>query len=71
MGIAIIGSAATQAGFGAGASARGEFHCTECGYGITVHHILPTCPMCRGTAALPSRRPSPADGRSRSPTPHA
>ena len=49
MGIAIIGSAATQAGFGAGASARGEFQCTECGYGITVHHVLPTCPMCRGT----------------------
>ena len=55
MGIAIIGSAATRAGFTAGLAARGEFHCTECGYGITVHRILPTCPMCRGTEWHPDR----------------
>lgn len=54
MGIAIIDSAATKAGFGAGAPARGEFHCTECSYGINVHRVLPTCPMCRGTAWKPS-----------------
>lgn len=53
MGIAIIGSAATQAGFVAGIAARGDFHCTECGYGITVHRVLPTCPMCRGTEWKP------------------
>ena len=54
MGIAIIRAAATQAGFGAGAAARGEFHCTDCGYGIIVHHVLPTCPMCRSTDWQPS-----------------
>jgi hypothetical protein len=54
MGIAIIGADATQAGFAAGAAARGEFHCADCGYGITVHHTLPTCPMCRGIDWQPS-----------------
>jgi Zn finger protein HypA/HybF involved in hydrogenase expression len=54
MGIAIIGSAGMQAGLGAGAAARGEFHCTDCGYGIVVHRVLPTCPMCRGTDWQPS-----------------
>jgi Zn finger protein HypA/HybF involved in hydrogenase expression len=52
MGIAIIGTS-TQAGLVAGAAARGEFHCTECGYGISVHRALPTCPMCHGTEWLP------------------
>jgi hypothetical protein len=54
MGIAIIDSAGTQAGFGAGAPARGEFHCTDCSYGINVRRILPACPMCRGTDWQPS-----------------
>ncbi len=30
----------------AGASARGEFRCTGCGYGVTVYRQLPRCPMC-------------------------
>jgi rubredoxin len=33
----------------AGAAARGEFHCSNCGYGVTVHATLPRCPMCAGT----------------------
>jgi rubredoxin len=33
----------------AGATARGEFHCSKCGYGVTVHAALPCCPMCAGT----------------------
>jgi hypothetical protein len=34
--------------FAAGTEAAGEFHCAECGYGITVRSRLPECPMCRG-----------------------
>lgn len=34
--------------FSAGTDAAGEFHCAECGYGVTVRRILPQCPMCRG-----------------------
>ena len=26
-----------------------EYHCTGCGYGVTVHGTLPTCPMCAET----------------------
>jgi hypothetical protein len=33
-----------------GVSAKGEFHCSECGYGVTVFRQLPTCPMCGGDA---------------------
>ena len=33
----------------AGTSAVGAFHCSECGYGVTVHAALPSCPMCSGT----------------------
>jgi hypothetical protein len=47
MGVVII-DAAGPSGFVAGASARGEFQCTECGYGIVVHRDLPACPMCHG-----------------------
>ena len=54
MGIAIVDSASAQSGFGAGAAARGEFHCGGCGYGISVRRQLPTCPMCRGTEWHPS-----------------
>ena len=32
----------------AGNAAKGEFHCAECGYGITVYRELPCCPMCAG-----------------------
>jgi len=33
-----------------GARAKGEFHCSDCGYGVTVHNKLPRCPMCGGGA---------------------
>lgn len=33
-----------------GERAKGEFHCSECGYGVTVHSELPRCPMCGGAA---------------------
>lgn len=33
-----------------GASVKGEFHCSECGYGVTVYTQLPRCPMCGGEA---------------------
>ena len=34
----------------AGESVKGEFHCAECGYGVTVYRKLPVCPMCGGTS---------------------
>jgi rubrerythrin len=34
----------------AGQSAKGEFHCSECGYGVAVYRALPRCPMCGGEA---------------------
>ena len=34
----------------AGAPAKGQYRCASCGYGVTVHDELPTCPMCAGTA---------------------
>ncbi len=38
----------------AGQSAKGEFHCSECGYGVTVHARLPVCPMCAGRTWEPT-----------------
>jgi rubrerythrin len=32
-----------------GAPAAGAFHCSGCGYGVTVQATLPQCPMCSGT----------------------
>ena len=32
----------------AGDSAKGEFHCSDCGYGVTIVRALPICPMCGG-----------------------
>lgn len=32
----------------AGIHAKGEFQCSGCGYGVTIHRQLPTCPMCGG-----------------------
>ena len=29
-----------------GQSVKGEFHCSECGYGVTIIRALPVCPMC-------------------------
>jgi rubrerythrin len=34
----------------AGQPAKGEFHCSECGYGVAVYRELPRCPMCGGEA---------------------
>ena len=34
----------------AGEQVKGEFHCSSCGYGVTVYRTLPPCPMCSGTA---------------------
>jgi rubrerythrin len=36
-----------------GVSAAGEYHCADCGYGVTVHGALPRCPMCSGTTWEP------------------
>jgi rubredoxin len=33
-----------------GSRAKGEFNCSECGYGVTIHRELPRCPMCGGGA---------------------
>lgn len=33
----------------AGDPAKGQYRCSRCGYGVTVHDELPTCPMCAGT----------------------
>lgn len=30
----------------AGEHVKGEFHCSECGYGVIVYRELPICPMC-------------------------
>jgi rubrerythrin len=40
---------------GAGELAAGEYHCSECGYGVSVQHRLPRCPMCSGLAWEPGR----------------
>ena len=31
-----------------GIHVKGEFQCSECGYGVTIHRELPVCPMCGG-----------------------
>lgn len=38
----------------AGAAAKGEFHCSACGYGVSVNAFLPECPMCAGTVWEPA-----------------
>jgi hypothetical protein len=38
---------------GAGERAGGEYHSSECGYGVSVQHRLPRCPMCSGEAWEP------------------
>jgi Zn finger protein HypA/HybF involved in hydrogenase expression len=47
MGVVIVDTAG-RSGLVVGATARGEFRCAECGYGIVVHRALPACPMCHG-----------------------
>ena len=34
--------------FASGDRVKGEYHCSECGYGVTVYTQLPRCPMCSG-----------------------
>lgn len=34
----------------AGQTVKGEFHCSGCGYGVTIVRTLPPCPMCGGTS---------------------
>lgn len=36
--------------FASGSRVKGEYHCAECGYGVTVFTVLPRCPMCGGRA---------------------
>ena len=36
--------------FARGALVTGEFHCSECGYGVTIVRALPICPMCGGSS---------------------
>jgi len=31
-----------------GQPVKGEFHCADCGYGVTIVRELPPCPMCGG-----------------------
>ena len=38
----------------AGTPVTGEYHCSGCGYGVTVHAALPVCPMCGGTTWEPA-----------------
>ena len=43
--------------YSAGMRVRGQYRCSDCGYGVTIHDELPRCPMCTGTTweAVPSR----------------
>jgi rubrerythrin len=34
----------------AGQAVKGEFHCADCGYGVTIVRELPVCPMCGGAS---------------------
>lgn len=48
--------------FRTGDGVKGEFHCSGCGYGVTICRTLPLCPMCGGqtweqTAWSPFRAP--------------
>ena len=38
----------------AGGRAKGEFRCAECGYGVVVSNVLPSCPMCHGDSWHPA-----------------
>lgn len=37
-----------------GTHTTGEYRCSGCGYGVTVHSSLPRCPMCSGTTWEPA-----------------
>ena len=34
----------------AGDNGKGDYRCSECSYGVTVHRTLPVCPMCAGSS---------------------
>jgi hypothetical protein len=34
--------------FATGERVKGEYHCSECRYGVTIYTALPRCPMCGG-----------------------
>ena len=36
--------------FAAGQAVKGEYHCSDCGYGVTIVRALPLCPMCGGAS---------------------
>jgi rubrerythrin len=57
--IETVERSADYVAFAAAGEARvGEYHCSECGYGVIVHRLLPRCPMCGGTSWEASpRRP--------------
>jgi rubrerythrin len=38
----------------AGENVKGEFHCSECGYGVAIVRALPLCPMCGGKSWEPA-----------------
>lgn len=38
----------------AGDPAAGAYHCSGCGYGVTVSTLLPACPMCGGVTWEPA-----------------
>jgi rubrerythrin len=38
----------------AGDEAAGAYHCSGCGYGVTVSTRLPVCPMCGGDVWEPA-----------------
>lgn len=33
-----------------GENVKGEFHCSECNYAVTIVRALPLCPVCGGTS---------------------
>jgi len=38
----------------AGDGAAGAYHCSGCGYGVTISTTLPLCPMCGGLTWEPA-----------------
>lgn len=45
-----------------GDAVKGEFCCSDCGYGVVISKLLPLCPMCGGKVWEASdRQPFPRD----------
>ena len=34
--------------FATGQTVNGQYQCSECSYGVSIHRELPPCPMCGG-----------------------